>query len=265
MNNTQIMNKNLHIPIAFFWKDIKRAVGNLGFFIAIFSLLIIFLHAVRINTNFAGSPSTYEIISVAMALSGFTPFAAIFPVLGYSARFCDEYRSGYLNMMLGRMGWKQYGWIRILTTGISGGMVIAIPIMVVCIFGYIVGVPGIEGLENSGLYYGTRMWYYLEEYGDWYILIGKTILGFLFGALWAIVGLAFSVWFYNRYVTLLAPFILYEMMWILLYKFPVLNPIFLLRGDDLQSYPLSGFMELVYLVIAIIVVWLGLKRRVQNA
>ena len=247
--------------MSFFKADFKRAVTNKGLIISILLLSIIFIHAIRVNVNFEVDVSTYEIIVDAMALSGFTPFAAIFPVMGYSVAFCEEYHSGYLKMMTSRMDWKRYGVIRMVTTGITGGTAIALPFAMVCIIGYL---SGTHGMPDSGLYAGTRMQYYLENYGDGYILVGKVILGFLFGACWALVGMAFAVWFCNRYVALLAPFILYEVLWILLYKYPVINPIYLIRGDDLNSYPLSGLMEIVYLLIAVVITWLGLKRRMYN-
>ncbi|MBD5465026.1 MAG: hypothetical protein HDR22_04290 [Lachnospiraceae bacterium] len=249
---------------AFLKQDLKRAVMNKGFFVAVLLIHAIFIHAIRINTNFEGNPSTYEIISVAMSLSGFSPFAAVFPVLSYSVSFCEEYRSGYLRMITARTDWKRYGWIRILSTGLSGGIIIALPFAVVCTIGYVLGIHGTEGLTEGGLYYGTRMWYYLEQYGDWYILVGKVLLGFLFGVLWALVGMAFAIWFCNRYVALLAPFILYEIMWIMLYNIPFLNPVFLFKGDNLESYPLSGFIQLIYIVITVCIVWLGLRKRVHD-
>lgn len=251
--------------ITFFREDVKRAVWNRGVILGIAMMLGIFIHAMRININYGGNPSTYEIISVAMSLSGFSPFAAIFPVLGYSISFCEEYHSGYLKMILARMSWEKYGLVRILSTGISGGVIMAVPFTFVCLTGYILGVHGTEGLTEGGLYSGTKMWYYLEQYGDWYILTGKVLLGFLFGVLWALVGMAFAVWFCNRYVALLAPFVLYEVMWIMFYSIPVLNPVFLFKGDNLESYPLSGAMQLTYTALAVIAVWLGLKRRVRDA
>lgn len=246
--------------IRFFRNDMKRALSNKGFFAAIVILLVIFVHAIRVNTNFEGTVSTYEIISSAMALSGFTPFAAIFPVMGYSVAFCEEYHSGYIKMITSRINWKYYGILRMITTGVSGGIVIAFPFVVVNLIGYF---KGIHVMPDTGLYMGTKMQYYLENYGDGYILIGKVLLGFLFGVLWALVGMAFSVWFCNRYVSLIAPFILYEVMWLLLYHYPVLNPIYLIRGDDLNSYPLSGIMEILYIIIAAVVIWIGLKRRMH--
>ena len=243
----------------FFRDDLKRAFKAKGFWVAMVLLSIVLIRAIWINTVLDGSVSTYEIISVAMALSGFTPFAAIFPVLGYSVVFCEEYNSGYLKMITSRMSWKKYGVVRIITVGITGGMIIAVPFMMVCIIGYVCGV---HGMPQNGMFAGTDIQYLIENYGDAYILTGKVILGFLFGTMWALVGLGFSVWFCNRYVALIVPFILYEVMWILLYKVPYLNPIYLIRGDDLGSYLLSGVMELMYTMVASIFVWVGLKKRV---
>lgn len=237
-------------------EDMKRAFSCKGFWVALIGLTIIFLHGIQANTNFEIEVSTYEIIANAMALSGFSPFAAIFPVLGYSVSFCEEYHSGYLRLITSRMGWKSYAVARLISIGLSGGMITGIPISIVCLVGYFRGV-----LEIPGFYLRTRMQFYIEHYGDWYILTGKCILGFLFGTLWALIGMAFSVWFCNRYVSLIAPFVLYEVLWMLLYEVRWLNPIYLIRGDSLNNYPLSGCMELVYIMITVFVIWLGLSRR----
>jgi hypothetical protein len=244
--------------VSFFKNDMKRAFGNKGFFVSVAMLLVILIHAIRVNVNFEGNPSTYEIISAAMALSGVTPFAAIFPVMGYSVAFCEEYHSGYIKMITSRINWKSFGIVRMITTGVAGGAVIALPFAAVNLIGYVCGK---HGMPDTGLYMGTRMQYYLENYGDGYILFGKVVLGFLFGVLWALVGLAFSVWCCNRYVSLIAPFILYEVMWLLLYNIQVLNPIYLIRGDDLNSYPLSGIVEILYIMVAIIIILIGLRRK----
>mgnify|MGYP000671230527 CR=1 FL=1 len=51
-------------------QDMIRAFRTKGFWVAIIFLSGLFIHAIRANTNLDGSVSTYEIISVAMALSG---------------------------------------------------------------------------------------------------------------------------------------------------------------------------------------------------
>lgn len=245
----------------FLWNDLKEAICNGGFFLGMGALLWLLLRAELGNSRLDHSVSTYEIIINAMAISGFTPFAAIFPVLGYSSRFCTEYRSGYFEMMLSRMSWKSYGRTRILTTAVSGGALVGIPFTIVMIIAY---CGGIHGMPTTGLYQGTRMEEYLLKYGDSFLLAGKVILGILFGALWALVGLAFAVWSKNKYVVMVAPFVLYEMMWILLSGIPILNPIYLIRGDDINSYPLSALMQIIYMVIVIIIIWRGLKKRAYD-
>lgn len=246
--------------MGFFKNDLRRALGNRGVVFSVLILTYILVRGIWINTYFYKGISTYEIIANAMSLSGFSPFAVIFPVMGYATTFCEEYRSGYLRMIFSRITWKKYSILRMITTGISGGIIIALPFSVVCGIGYYFGTPG---MPVNGLYAGTKMQYYLENYGDWYILIGKVILGFLFGMLWALIGLAFSVWSCNRYIAIFGPFILYEMMWLFLYRVRFLNPIFLIRGDSLNSYPLSGLMEMLYILITIFIIYFGLKRRIR--
>lgn len=245
----------------FIRKDLRRAFCNMGFAVGIGSAMLIIMRGLIENSNLDGSISMYELILNAMALSGFGPFAAIFPVLAYSTSFCGEYRSGYLKLLLSRMSWKKYAATRILTTALAGGMVIALPFAVMCATAYHYGV---HGLPQNGMYAGTNVAYYIQHYGDFYVMAGKVILGFLFGAMWALFGMAFAVWSGNKYVTLVAPFVLYEVMWLFLDFAPYLNPIRLYRGDSLDSYPLSAIMELNYIVIAVLLILFGLRRRVNN-
>ncbi len=137
-------------------------------------------------------------------------------------------------MIYSRMLPGKYALTRIVTVALSGGTMLAVPFIIAL------------------------------NYGEWYIFLWKVILGFLFGCIWALAGLAFAVWLPNKYVALIAPFVLYEAMWLALGKIPVLNPIYLMRGDDLNNYPLSGFMECIYILLASFVVMWGLKRRYRN-
>lgn len=141
---------------------------------------------------------------------------------------------------------------------------LAVPIASACIMAYILGVPGVPQGSDEGLLDGTIILTYIVKYGDWYIAIGKTVLGFLFGCVWALVGFAFAVWIPNRYVALIAPFVLYESLWIVLYQIIWLNPIFLLRGDDVGSYPLAAGVECVYIIAVSTVIMAGLVRRYRN-
>lgn len=248
----------------FFLQDIKRSFCNKGFVIGLLVLSGLLLKAACLDSPIDGSRSSYYVMANAFAASGFSPFAAVFPALAYASDFCEEYQSGYLRMVFSRMKPERYGRVRILSVALSGGVMMAIPIGLVCIIALQCGIPGVPKGSDEGMLDKMVMLTYIEKYGDWSVAAGKVILGFLFGCVWALVGLAFAVWIPNRYVALIAPFVLYESMWIGFNEIPLLNPIRLLRGDDLNSYPLSMAMECVYLALAALIVIVGIKRRYQN-
>ncbi len=248
----------------FFWKDLKRSFLNPGFFIGLLLVTALLLTAVVTDSPLDRSRSSYYILFNAFGASGFGPFAPIFPVLAYATNFCEEYESGYYHMIFARMGPVRFGKIRICTVALSGGVMLAVPIAIVCLMAFTLGVPGVPQGSDEGMLQGMVLLTYITKYGDWYIGVGKTVLGFLFGCIWALAGLAFAVWIPNRYVALIGPFVLYESMWLALSEVPLLNPISLYRGESLNSYPLTAGMELVYLALAIAVIMAGLIRRHRN-
>lgn len=244
----------------FFLQDLKRSFLNRGFFAGLFVVTWILVSA-AFHAPLDRSRSAYFIIVEVFAASGFTPFAAIFPGLAYASVFCEEYSSGYIKMIYSRMLPRKFALTRIVTVALSGGTMLAIPFIIVLGIAYCFGIPGIPAGTDDGLLAGTVLVFYIENYGDWFIFLWKVILGFLFGCIWALASLAFAVWIPNKYVALIAPFVLYEAMWLALGEMSALNPIYLMRGDDLNNYPLSGLMECIYiLLISFVVVW-GLKRR----
>lgn len=247
-----------------FLQDVKRSFTNIGFWMGLLTLSALFLTAVITGAPLNQTRSTYFIMASAFATSGFTPFAAIFPVLAYSSRFCEEYQSGYYRMIFSRIKPEKFGIVRICSVALSGGIIIALPIFLVCVAALQFGIPGLPQGSDTGFWNNTRMLYYISEYGDWYIAGGKVLLGFVFGCIWSLVGLAFAVWISNRYVALIAPFVLYESMWLGLSKLPFINPIMLLRGDDLNNYPLSLLMECIELLVVVVIVQVGIRRRFQN-
>ncbi len=247
----------------FFLQDLKRSFLNRGFFAGLLAVTWILVSA-AFHAPLNRSRSSYFIMMEVFAASGFTPFAAIFPGLAYASVFCEEYGSGYLKMIYSRMPPEKFGLIRMVTVAISGGTMLAVPFTIVLGIAYCFGIPGIPAGSDEGLMAGTALVFYIENYGEWYIFLWKVILGFLCGCVWALAGLAFAVWIPNKYVALIAPFVLYEAMWLALGNLPALNPVYLMRGDDLNNYPLSGCMECIYILLASVVVMWGLKRRYRN-
>lgn len=245
----------------FFLQDLKRSIINLGFAAGVLFAMAILLPAAVFDAPLDGSRSFLNSFGNLFHASGFSPFAAIFPALAYATVFCEEYGHGYLRMILHRTGQKRFIRVRITTVAVSGGLMMALPVTIVCLIAYIGSAHGIPTGSDEGLLEGTKIIAAIEQYGDWYILVGKALLAFQFGALWALVGLAFAVWIPNRYVGLLAPFILYDSLWLFVGDTPF-NPVYLLSGDNVghADYPLAVLIAVFYIVLVIPVICAGIKQ-----
>ena len=163
----------------FFWQDLKRSFLNRGFFAGLLVVAYILVSA-AFHAPLDKSRSSYFIMIEIFAASGFCPFAAIFPGLAYATAFCEEYSSGYLKMIYSRMSPVKFGLTRIVTTALSGGVMLAIPFFIAMNIVYYCGVPGIPTGNDEGLMAGRALIYYIETYGDWYVFLWKVLLGFLF-------------------------------------------------------------------------------------
>lgn len=217
----------------------------------------------------SGSPY-YAIVNI-LAVSGFTVFLPVFPVLGYVSRFCGEYESGYYRLILSRMKPQKYAQIRSISVALSGGAIVAVPYLFICLLAVYLEAPGVAGANALGLdAFGVNVIRVPENLEM--VVIGRTcglgamvavkvLLGFLFGAAWALAGLAFAVWMPNKYVSLIAPFVLYQSLYILMPNF--LNPALLVRGDDV-GHLLSAVLECVWILIAAAAVMAGFRRRCRD-
>ena len=250
----------------FLWEDIRRSFANQGFLAGIFGLGALLAYNFVTESLHSGSPY-YAIVNI-LAASGFVVFLPVFPVLGYAPRFCSEYESGYYRLILARMKTREYARVRITSVALSGGAIVAIPYLLVCLAAVVLQAPVLENVNSLGLdASGVNLLRVPEDlemvvigqtYGIGVMVAVKVLLGFLFGAAWALVGLAFAVWMPNKYVSLIAPFVLYESLYILMPN--KLNPALLVRGDDTGHLASAG-MECVWLLAAAAAVMAGFRRR----
>lgn len=243
--------------------DFIRLTHRWQFYAAFLAGLVLILHPLTDYWPYRAGYSAMQLLSGPLAASDFTPFAAIFCVLPFGESFCEDLNSGYISSITQRTGVKQYAWKRCLSTAISGGMVAAaimLATILICVAG--TGQPDTEetvSFMSNGPW--ARMGIILVANGAVLYAL-RAFTAFLFGMLWALVGLLVSVIIPNRYVTLVAPFALYQILWLLLGE-TAINPVYMFRGDS-NLIPSFWFL-LVYQLCCILLCgglsYAGMKRR----
>lgn len=213
----------------------------------------------------AGSPML--LLSYPLALSSFTPFAPIFCYLPYAASFSNEQNAGYHLLIASRVGPKRYGMARTISVALSGGIVLGLIFagtILVCIF-FAEEPDTAETVDFMMNTTWARAGLLLVQNGLW-VYLGRIALAFLFGALWALVGLSISTIWPNRYVVLVAPFVLYQVLWYVLGS-SMFNPLHMLRADydDLPSLAFVFVHQICCLAVVGGVSYFGIKRKCENA
>ncbi|MGC8691263.1 MAG: hypothetical protein ACP5SP_07480 [Caldisericum sp.] len=144
--------------------------------------------------------------------------APLIAVLPFAASLITDRSSGYVTFILSRTSFRKYITSKFFANLLAGGISISIPLLI--IYGVInifyprgfppVPAPG-EAWVNVRIPYvslpGPMGYLYLTK-TDLYVffLIG---LSFIFGATYASLGLALSLFLHNKYVALATPFVLY--------------------------------------------------------
>lgn len=214
----------------------------------------------------ADSGSISQILSVPFAMSSFTPFAAIFCALPFADSFCEDFNTGYVRSVISRSGLKKYALARCLSVAMSGGLVMAGIIAVTILHcGILADSPDtpdtVEFMRNS-IWMRSGIIFVMN--GIPYLVL-RVVFGFLFGCVWSLIGLLTSTILTNRYVTYIAPFVLYQMLWFVLSE-TMWNPVYLLRCDSnfIPSIAFAITYQMVLILVLIISSFLLIKRKVRR-
>jgi len=136
----------------------------------------------------------------------------LIPVLPFAASCALDRTTGYLRHVLVRSSYRRYFLAKFVVNLLVGGLAVALPLLL--LFGYtnLAWPRGLAPVNEARLPFERLpgpLGYLYRPAPDLYIffLIG---LGFIFGATYATLGLAFSSFVNNRYVVLATPFLLYN-------------------------------------------------------
>ena len=242
--------------------EIKNAVISYRMLVAISIAVLVLMSPFfldRMWTYMAESDVLY-LITMPMALSGFSPFACLFPIIPYGLRFAEEYNSNYIRFVISRYGRLRYILEKIFASIVSGGCVTGTAFLLVFVFFTIAGKPVTKDTVISEFYLNSIWEPYLFIWEGTAILLLKVVLAFLHGAVWALMALLVSAIYTNRYAAIVFPYAIYQVSWHLLSK-SLFNPVYLLRGD-VGGYPelyfpyvIQGLTILLLAILSAIFLW----------
>lgn len=139
-------------------KELKNGIFNPGMLFALAMVFYIFfrsLHNSGLYTD--GDLEWLYYLTFPMAVSGFVPFACIYPALPHSTSFCEEYNSGFFKSILHRTGFKRYYFTKLFSVGFSGALSIFIPFVILFTIIVIFSQPvtDVNNYYSSGFYEAT--------------------------------------------------------------------------------------------------------------
>lgn len=205
-------------------------------------------------------------VIVAHAQSGFDLFAPIFAVLPCATIFCDDYNSGYVKSILCRSSKRKYIANCIICCSISGGIAVFLPDLLCSTIFMLTAKPHLPNAYGTSfsLYAGIEF-----VWGGRLMILVFLFFSFLFGVVWANIGLCISAYAPNKFIALAAPFALYYGANLIFQRtdfLEILSPVNMIQpsygGLPNLIYPL--IYQLVLLCGAVILFCKRINRRLQN-
>ena len=242
--------------------DLRRAFSGYRFYIAVALALSILLRTLFDIVGFSDSLTFVYLQQFPFGLSDYTPFAVIFCVLPFADSFCEDYNTSYAHNITVRTGSKRYSLNRFISNALVGGITQGLIVTVVLLVCFCCAdLPDTQ--ESVSFMQGT-IWYDLNlllRFHSILFILLRVLLAFLFGSLWASVGLCISAFSTNRYITLVAPFVIYQMLWRLIPD-PRFSPLETLVGNSVPSLLLLILNQIILILICGIITVKQIQKRI---
>ncbi|WP_369902178.1 hypothetical protein [Bacillus manliponensis] len=246
--------------------EFKRAFSSTSFFISLLLGIAIFLahffnHVLPwLNGDFTPFNKWIGMDTFSFQLQLLLLICPIIVALPFSDSYFTDKKSGFLKAIYVRTSKINYIITKLFVNFIIGGLVYVVPFLL-SLWAVVLLFPSVkpDPMTGTAILFDGQMWadiYYSEPYA--YILRYLVII-FLYGGLFATIGLAISVFCKNRFVVLVAPFLLYLAMFFIfqLISLPEYIPAkFLSPGQEVTSIRFSVIvMEFVVLLFVSISVF----------
>lgn len=202
-------------------------------------------------------PSGFQLNLMLSALSSDTvvPFLPIVAVLPFSGNYIDEIKSKFARKAMVRTGYGTYLLSSLITCFLCGGAVILLGVLLMEGFSALVLLP----MEKAG-----EVDTALRE-----LLWQQSILLFLNGGFWSIVGMTMSTIMESKYIAYASPFIFYYLLVILSERyFPKAFLLYPKNWITPEEWPFGCWGAAIYLleltILAGLVFYIRGRRRLEQ-
>lgn len=248
---------------------IKRAICNKWMLLACTVSIAIFYYEILFGwvpiRGMIKYPQYYNGLAQMLylfALCSYVIFAGMFPGLAYGNSLLEERNSGYINYVKNRISLKKYMRYKVMVVGISGAVSTLIPYLSVAVpFSFFTRNSSVKFSKDFAELIWNRV---VMMWGEPAVYILRGLLMILFGILWAELSLLLSMIIRNKYIVYILPFVIYQILWIILPH--AVNPVFMIRYDADYNEPLIQpyLLFAVYIVGVVFMAWLLFRRQKKH-
>lgn len=254
-----------HIKMMHTFKfEVRRAFSSIPFLIAlVLGVIISFTHLFNhvlpwLDGNFTPFNKWIGMDTFSFQLQLLLLICPIIVALPFSDSYFTDKKSGFSKAIYVRTSKINYITAKMIVNFIVGGFVYIVPFLL-SLWTVMLLFPSVvpDSVDGTGILFDGQMWvelYYSEPY---HYIFRYIVMNFLYGGLFATIGLAISVFAKNRFVVLVGPFLLYLTIFFVfqLISLPEYIPAkFLSPGQEITSVKFSiivmEFVVLLFISVA---------------
>ena len=164
--------------------------------------------------------------------------------------FYDDQETGFNKLRLMKSGRKAYQYSLWVGATLGGGFAVMSGILLFSVVCATVFGPQ----DPASILVAVDGWLPVLSHsmGNWAYMIAHALLGFLFGMVWSGIGLVFSVFVPNRYISYLSPFIIcFSSVLVLPNNLRPLEMLVQMNWDAFTFPKLIGYQFILYIVALI--------------
>ena len=189
--------------------DLKRAIISRYFIIGTLILYASFVSGVIFDMMYSLSTDLLELYELTLIIGTCSLILPVVVALPFAGSYCTDVNSGYFNMAIIRISKQQYVKSKVVVSMISGFLMVLIALVLFYITAIIIRPNVIARLDNLMDTYGEFWNRFVLRRQEWVVLLCKSLMLCVYGAIWPVIGLAVSTYAKNRYIVMASPFLVF--------------------------------------------------------